>query len=170
MAKQINIATSPADEAALLSFLRETSEIAVLEGFAPTKDGLWVQAFAGELSNHRHYDIWNKAFPWEPQYQQVTDSRKPCLNGNWFVSNRHTAPVIQFTRTDFEKRKFGRIFWAEDLCGQGELAYDAKQFAEWFRKIEDWVRGNGTGDANDPDSVWFLSEAWRLTNKSDAKG
>lgn len=143
MEQQIDFIATQVDEEAFLAFLRETTEIGIMEGFADSKEALWVQSFTPELEDHRHYDIWNKAFAWEPKYQQVTQSRKPCLNGKWFVANRHTAPVVQFSRFDPTKGKPGRLYWAKGITAPKGAGYDIDKFGEWYQTVLQWVRDNG---------------------------
>ena len=68
MGRQIQIAATQSDETDFLSFLRKSGEIAIIGMFTHTGDELWVDKFDAQLRGNWSYYIWNKKFPWEPEY------------------------------------------------------------------------------------------------------
>src|ERR1051325_9039420 len=122
MGRQTHIIATLEDEQAFLRFLRDTADIAVFEIFAPTIQKLWKNSFEEKKAGHFFYHIWNKAFPWTPDYQQL-DSRShdPKRIGWYYISNASAAPVIEFERSNFHPIRAGRLYWAKDFSAADGL-------------------------------------------------
>lgn len=160
MGRQIALAATRADEQVFLAFLRGTAEIAILESFAETQDKLWVDNFSPQLNGHWTYTIWNKSFSWEPAYKRIGNkSVDPSMIGWYYTSNRDTAPIIEFSRSDIAHNKFGRVYWAKDFAAPQGLVYDTDRFSKWFDDIVRWVRKAGRRDKKT--GVYFLSDAFQ---------
>ena len=161
MGRQIQIAATQGDEDAFLSFLRDTAAVRIFGSFAATPEALWVDTFDPNLTGHWGYSIWNTTFSWKPEYSQVTRARDPKQNGHWYVRNKQTAPVIEFSRSDVAHRRYGRIYWAKEFSAPHGLAYDVDAFSKWYDLIVRWIRKNGQRDKTDHHSPYFLPDAWK---------
>lgn len=161
MGKQIAIAATKKDEKMLLTFLRSTAEIRLIETFAPTVDKLWVDKFSSQMTGHWDYYIWNTRFNWQPEYGEVgkTASDKKQI-GAVYVSNAFTAPLLEFSRSDVGSQQYGRLYWAKDFSAPNGLDYDVNEFSQWWDKIIRWVRKSSSGKEVDAWTTWFLPDAW----------
>ncbi len=162
MGRQILIATAPADEKLFLTFLRQTADIALIERFAKTKRDLWQDNFAEEPNGHWSYNIWNRAFPWKPEYGRTHVPDHPERHGLYYVANTNDAPVIQFVRSSIDTENFGRIYWAKDFAAPMGLHYDVAKFTEWYESIVKWVRKNTAGKIKNGRVTHFLPDASRV--------
>lgn len=154
MGRQIQVALTYEDEQLFLSFLKEASEIVLLESFAPTKEGLWKELFEQQVQGHWTYRIWNKEFPWEPEYGQST-------SGTYYVSNKGAAPLIEFTRSDIGQGKYGRIYWAKYFSAPNGLDYDVDKFSKWYDSVVKWIRKSAEHKMkNGSVNTYFLPNAW----------
>jgi hypothetical protein len=170
MGRQIQVVATAADESAFLAFLRESAEIAIIDTFTRTRDALWVDEFNPELIGHWIYKIWNKAYPWQPEYRQTDKAENPNNNGLFYVSNTDIAPVIEFTRSDVPRGKCGRIYWGKDFSAPHGLDYDTDAFGKWFDKVVRWVRKNGRKDQNNVYSPYYLPGAWQMYMDAQQSG
>jgi len=160
MGRRIQLAATEADERSLLSFLRETGEIAVIESFAATPEELWKEAFEPLGPGRWTYYLWNRAFPWQPEYIRADRAPADSPNYGWYaVSNYAAGPVLQFSRSDVAARRYGRLYWAGPRAATRGLEYDPEAFAVWYERIVRWVRENGRRDPADRYSPYFLPEA-----------
>lgn len=135
---------STEDEKQLIDFLRSTCEIEIFESFAPTKEDLVVNDFNENFSGHWHYKIWNKNFPWNPEYGTVGNKAHTPEHIGWrYVSNSGQAPIIEVTRSRPDLSSSGRLYWANNFSAPNGLNYDSAEFSRWVDKIWRWVRKNG---------------------------
>jgi hypothetical protein len=168
MGKQIQVALTNEDKQLFLSFLKETADIVLLESFAKTKEGLWKDTFEKAIAGHGSYHIWNKEFPWIPEYDQVGEKAyDPNMIGWYYVPNKGDAPLIQFSRSfDIANGKHGRIYWAKDFAAPNGLNYDIEKFSKWYDSVVKWIRKNAIGKVKDGSiNIYYLSSAWHLYNK-----
>jgi hypothetical protein len=135
MGRQIPIFMNAQDEHDLLAFLRSTAEIVLIESFASSAESLFVDTFAEEFVGHHTYCVWNRAFPWKPEFAQT-------ITGCWYVSNLGTAPVLEIARSNLKEVRIGRLYWARDFSATAPLAYDASAFSKWVDQVWRWVRRN----------------------------
>lgn len=159
--KQLQVAMNLADEQAFLSFLRCSTDIAIFESFAPTLSDLWVETFAPGLSGHWFYGIWNKNFPWNPEYGTIGDKAHDPRHIGWkYVANRNIAPVLEMSRSKVLASKYGRLYWGKTFSAPNGLSYDEESFRKWIDHIWHWVRKNGKKDKQLKDSPYFLPGAF----------
>jgi hypothetical protein len=169
MGKQTPVGATQEDEQLLLSFLRGRASITLIECQARTAEDLWVQSFAPELPFHWQYYIWNQEFPWTPEYGRVDHPKAdPSTRGLYYVANLHTAPVIEFVRSDFAKKRFGRIYWSKDFAAPNGLAYDVVAFDEWYQTIARWIRKQGKRLKVGHQEAYFLPSAYRAVSLTAA--
>ena len=165
MGRQIQIAATPVDEKAFLEFLRQEADFILLESHAPTIAQLYKVSFEKVFRDHFQYQIWNRAFPWEPQYGQVQENPyNPDKIGWYYMRNKGAAPLIEFNRTNIDRPQFGRIYWSKYFSAPNGLDYDVEAFTKWFDKVIRWVRKNSAGKITTSWVTWFLPDAWRSHN------
>jgi hypothetical protein len=161
MGKQTHIVATLEDEEAFLRFVRETADIALFESFAPTADALWKQSFEAERSGHYKYCIWNRAFPWTPEYGRVgPQADDPKCIGWYYVSNTGDAPVVEFDRSDFHPVREGRVYWARDFSAPRGLDYDVAAFSRWYDSVVRWIRKHGRKLQTGAYWPYYLPDAW----------
>src|SRR5262245_48346328 len=103
MGRQIQVAMADRDESEFINFLRTTSPIEIFEYFAHGLEMICVNAFSPRDMGHWCYRIWNKAFPWVPHFSAVTkDALVKELVGWIYIDNASTAPLIEYTRHNFD--------------------------------------------------------------------
>jgi len=159
MGRQIQIATTQADEAMLLDFLRNTAEVRIFESFAPSTDELWVDNFSQELDSHRTYHIWNTKFPFGFEYGHTTD---PLADRQYFIENGSAAPIIEIDRSNVRQHEYGRVYWAKYFSAPEGLSYDIDEFSQWFNSIVRRIKKNSAGQLKDSLTTYFLPDAWHV--------
>ncbi len=169
MGRQILTATTPTDEELFLTFLRQTADIVLIESFARTKQDLWQDNFAKELAGHWRYYIWNRAFPWRPEYGRTHVPEHQERHGLYYVANKNDAPVIEFVRSSVDQENFGRIYWAKNFAAPMGLHYDVAKFTEWYESIVRWVRKNTAGKIKNGRVTHFLPGAWRIYTRKNER-
>src|SRR5881227_193615 len=96
MGRQLSIVATPSDERRLLNFVRTLSPVRVYVAFSDTTEGLWVDDWEKRDIEGVVFSIWLQSFPWIPEYKQT--GRGGCTSeraGLWYVSNGHSAPVLE---------------------------------------------------------------------------
>jgi len=162
MGKQTAIALTEKDESLFLDFLRSTAPIRIYRTTAPSEDLLEIDAFPPRGPEEWMYLISNANFPWSPELDRVPDNAPVVSHRGWaYIANRHIAPVIEYSRHDFESSlSYGRIYWAKSFAAPDGLSYDQDSFNTWYQKVVRWLRKNGQRKSNDPYSVYYLADAW----------
>lgn len=142
MGRQIAVSLSEEDEKAFIAFLRSAADIQLLESFASTQDGLFVDHFAPKSDGHWSYDIWNRRFAWDPVFAQTRlDLPEPERRGRWYIGNKGAAPLLQYTRAGGGGgREAGRVYWAKYFTAPEGLDYDVAGFEVWYESVVRWLR------------------------------
>jgi hypothetical protein len=162
MGRQIAFAASATDERALLDFLRHSAQIAICQSFAPTTAQLWVESFHPDPVAHQRYLIWNTRFAWTPHYAQVSlHAQNPERAGWYFLAHTATAPLIEITRSDLPKQRYGRIYWANVPVTADGVLYDGAAFERWYTSIVGWVRRHGRKRKAGAATPYFLPDAYQ---------
>ena len=74
---------------------------------------------------------------------------------------RHTAPVLEFSRSFLHEHRYGRIYWARDFSAPHGLDYDAEAFARLTDSVWRWIRKVGhRSPGAKTHSPYFLPDAW----------
>jgi hypothetical protein len=162
MGRQVQVALSDDDETDFLTFLRESADIQLLRSSAPTPDQIFVDKFAAREEGHWQYFVWNKGFPWKPEFRTVAADAPVIERRGWaYVSNSGIAPVLEYDRHNFSARGVtGRIYWAKYFSASNGLAYDVHAFERWYMSIARWLRKRGRRRADDPQGLLYLPQAW----------
>ena len=149
------------DEESFISFLLGIANFQLLESFGPTKDAIWVDRFAPRQDGHWQYFIWNRAFPWSPEYGRVTGSKSGSRKGWYYLANCSTAPLIEYDRHNFEDKRGvkGRIYWAKSFAAPNGLDYDVDEFTKWYNRITRWLRKEGKQLEKGSYNTYYLPDA-----------
>lgn len=118
---------------------------------------LYKSDFEEEFRNHWFYYIWNKEFQWQPIYEQD-------VRGKYYISNISDAPLIEYIRSNIEKEKYGRLYWAKYFSAPNGLNYDVEKFNKWYEQIVGWIKKNAAGKVKNAWITYFLPSAWDLYN------
>ena len=166
MGRQTAVAMTDLDEVEFLTFLRGTADIQLVESFAPTKEELFVDAFSPRRRGHWTYDIWNRAFDWKIEYKRVRDCVPKSQNPGWYyVSNTHNAPLIEYSRHNFNDASgltYGRVYWSKFFAAEpNDIHYDVNAFSVWYDRIVRWIRKNGKQKERGAYNPYFLPDAMR---------
>jgi hypothetical protein len=158
MGKQTAIALTSADERAFLTFLRSIATVKLIVSSAPTVESLWVDSFDC-VQGWEKFWIWNTAFAWSPEYGTVTKDPSGAHNGYQFVSNFDKAPLLEYSRHNFQNLPgtYGRIYWDTYFSG---IAYDALAFGRWYSAVVRWLRKNGKQARKGTLNTYYLPDAW----------
>lgn len=157
MGRQIALIASPADEQALLAYLRECGPIQLCVRAAKTAADLWLDDFPpfDPLGPRCQYFIWNQAFDWSPKLIQQT------AEGGGLIDEIWAGPVIEFTRTVILDQPTvdngicrGRIYWAQENTHDG--------FVAWYQRVAGWVRHNGENLSTRGVACYYLPDALRI--------
>jgi hypothetical protein len=160
MGRQTAVAMTEEDEAQFLAFLRQSTDIQLFVSFAPTKESLRVSEF---VPGEWQCLVWNKAFSWTPQYEQVTGDTSGQRQGWYFVRNSGTAPAIEYSRQNFsgdKRAQNGRIYWAKYFSAPHGLSYDVNDFDKWYNRVARWIRKHGKQKAQGTYGTYYLPGAW----------
>ncbi len=130
---------TPDDEVAFIAYLRASADVRFFGSFAPKSEQLWADEPPPAGPLHYFYGIWNRSFAWEPKYGQVgPQAHDPSQIGWYYVSDKNTAPILEWSRCDLRRKMFGRLYWSK----QPHSPYDMAAFDEWVNTIWRWVRKN----------------------------
>jgi hypothetical protein len=159
MGKQTAVALTTVDETAFLHFLRSNAEVQLLISSGPTAESLWVESF-DSVEGYATFYIWNKTFPWTPEYGTVTADPSGARNGLRYVSNTATAPVIEYSRHNFHEPRgaYGRVYWRKSFAGAP--AYDSTLFDKWYSAVVRWLRKTGKQAEKEFLGTYYLPDAW----------
>lgn len=162
MGRQTSVAMTDKDEEAFITFLRSSADIQFLEDFAPTIESIWVDSFSPREQGHWTYYIWNTVFGWIPEFEQVRKGSSKG-SGDFYVSNISGAPIIEYTRHDFQDRTgltYGRLYWAKFFAVSAEsLKYDVHEFSRWYDQVIRWIRKNGKQIDRGANNTYYLPDA-----------
>lgn len=160
MGRQLQVLMDTSDEELFISFLRETTNIQIIESFAPTVDELWVEEFNSRFAGHHSYDIWNRAFEWLPDYGTVGPRAHDPRHIGWrYVANKSAAPLLTIRRSNPSSGESGRLYWAKDFATPHGPRYDAVAFGKWVDAIWRWIRKQGRKISELPLSPYVLPGA-----------
>jgi len=162
MGRQTPLVATPEDEQLFLAFLRETADISIFQRTGPSIESLNVHAFSSEWAQHGQYFIWNRGFPWDPEYRRVDHPKAdPASKGNPYISNLGEAPVLEYDRALFQPRRSGRIYWSKYFSAPDGLPYDVDAFSAWYDKVVRWVRRTGAKSRFGSSDAYLLPDAFR---------
>ncbi len=144
MGRQLPIIATPLDERLLLAYVQTLSPIRVFVSHGSSIEDLWIDDWEQRDIQEFQFKVWLQNFPWEPEYRQTGGPQCPKKNaGLWYISNSHTAPVIEICRSWKGGLGEGRIYWGKDFSAPNGLAYDVDTFSKCVDRIWRWIRRNG---------------------------
>lgn len=154
MGKQLQIFSTEKDNSQLESFLKTNFDIELFQSFANQRDELRINNINETLFPYNSIIIWNKKFPWKLEYS--TTNTADSLS---YISNTHTAPVLKFSKSNFNEGIHGRIYWAKEFAG--EITYNAVEFNEFYLKVISWIKKNSVGKIKYGELIIYcLNNAW----------
>jgi len=143
MGKQIQIATNLEDETNFLNFLKVDNKISIIISNTIRKEDLIINDIKDISNLDFSYFIWNRVYDWKPEYGQVVETSPfKDMIGKYYIKNTNNAPLIEFTRSKLEERKFGRIYWAKYFATPDGLKYNIKLFDDWYKKVSNYFIEN----------------------------
>jgi hypothetical protein len=168
MGRQLQLATTDADEVELLRFVRSLGPIRVFRSFARSCDELWIEDWETrtiprpKFSVAAGFYIWPQTFPWSPEYARTGGPNcRPEDAGQFYIANMNAAPVFDFSRSLLDEYSYGRIYWARDFSAPDGLDYDAGAFARLTDSVWRWIRKVSHRSPEDKThSPYFLPDAW----------
>ncbi len=163
MGRQTQVAMTDADELEFLGFLRSTADIQLFESSAPSPEQMVVAGFAPREQGHWQYFVWNRAFPWTPEYGRVAEGAAVPERVGWsFLRNSSSAPLLEYHRHNFTDPRgvAGRLYWAKHFATPGPLGYDADAFSKWFDQVVRWIRKHGRQERRGAHETYFMPNAW----------
>jgi len=122
MGRQLQLATTDADEVELLRFIRSLAPIRVFQSFARSTAELWIDDWETRKFPDALFCIWPQTFPWSPD----TPRRCWSLVGAFFMSTATVAFTgrVTFLRrmdwTTMQRRLHGSLI----QCGAGFVRSD----------------------------------------------
>lgn len=164
MGKQTAVAMTDQDEESFVEFLKETVDIQLLESSAPTRQDIWVKEFSLREDGHWQYYIWNKSFPWQVDYGQVTRDDSGQRQGWYYVQDSFAAPLIEYDRYNFlsDSSSYGRIYWAKYFAAPHGVAYNVNAFEKWYQRVARWIRRRGKQLEKSACNTYFLPDALKM--------
>jgi hypothetical protein len=141
MGRQTEAVLDDEAEQEFISFLRATGDIEIFRSFAIAPEDLRLNDFAIKGRGEWIYYIWNKNFDWVPEYKQTRDDledKSRC--GLYYVSNKGDAPLIEYSRHNFDDENIGRIYWSKYFSAPKGLGYDVEAFECWYESVVKKVR------------------------------
>ena len=162
MGRQLQLATTDADELALLRFISGVTPIQVFQSFARSASELWLDDWETRKIPGALFRIWPQTFPWSPEYRQTGGPGcRPEDAGQFYIANSGDAPVLEFSRSFLDEHRYGRIYWARGFAAPDGLDYDEDAFARLTDSVWRWIRKVSHRFPDDKShSPYFLPDAW----------
>lgn len=172
MGRQLQLATTDADEIELLRFIRSLAPIRVFQSFARSSDEMWIEdwetrkipavvRYANDFVILRGFYIWPQTFPWSPEYAQTGGPNcRPEDTGQFYIANKNAAPIFDFSRSFLDEHSYGRIYWARNFSAPNGLDYDEEAFARFTDSVWRWIRKVSHRSNAIKNSPYFLPDAW----------
>jgi hypothetical protein len=166
MGRQIQLATTELDNRLIEAFLNDNFEYTIIKSFAPTKEALFINDLRSEYK-YDSFRIWNKAFQWEPIFEQVGKKAvNQAMIGYYYVSNTCNAPLIEFKKSVLDEGQYGRIYWGKYFAAPDGLPYDVESFTQFYEQAVKWIIKNAAGKIKSANvNTYFLPEAWEKYGK-----
>ena len=154
MGRQIQICITPSDNDSLRDYLLSKYDCTFFQSFAPSEAELMLDSFNNTYLQESTIQIYFKSFDWSPVIKQT--STKEQL---YYIENTSTAPVIQFSKTDWETGHHGRLYWSKYFSGNPE--YDVDKFELVYKDLVKWIKKNAGGCIKTSGiTIYYLKEAW----------
>jgi|SRR6266481_2194178 len=162
MGRQLQLATTGADEVELLRFIRSLAPIRVFQSFARSTAELWIEDWETRKIPAALFRIWPQTFPWSPEYRQTGGPGCRAESaGQFYIANAHAAPVLEFSRSFLDEHRYGRIYWGRGFSAPQGLDYDEDAFARLTDSVWRWIRKVSHRSPDDKThSPYFLPDAW----------
>jgi hypothetical protein len=166
MGRQIQIASLESDNKLFEEFLKARYDCVFVDVFAPTKELLFKERLESRFKYASWY-IWNKDFDWQPEFGQVGENAvNKDMAGYYYISNRNDAPLIEFTKSNLDEKRYGRIYWSKGFSAPNGLKYDVLRFTKFYEQVSRWIIKEATGKVKSSNvNTYFLPDAWKQFGK-----
>lgn len=154
MGRQIQILTTQLDNDIFRDYLITKYDCIFFQSFAQSKETLFINSFSETYRKDSTIYIYFKTFEWIPIYNQTSTKDKL-----FYIKNKSSAPIIEFSKTDLETGKHGRLYWSKYFSGNPE--YDVVKFESIYNNIIKWVKKNAGGHLKiSGDNYYYFKDAW----------
>jgi hypothetical protein len=129
----------------------------LFQSSAPTIAELIIESFkATSYPFSSKIFIWNKAFPWTPEYGQAKTQKE-----SYYLANTANAPLIEFSKTVPNHSEKGRIYWTKFFTS-GPILYNITEFKKFYTTITKWIIKNARGKVKYGGiNTYYLEDAWK---------
>lgn len=135
-------------------YLSTNFDCILYQSFASSKEELLINSFNDTYRTDSSIYIYFKAFNWNPEFSQT--STKDQL---FYISNKSTAPIIEFNKTNWETGENGRLYWGKNFSGNPE--YDMIKFERIYNEIIKWIMKNAGGHLKKSGvNYYYFKDAW----------
>lgn len=160
MGRQIQIRTTDFDNDSFRNYLFSTFKCNFYQSFAPTIEKLSVSNFNKTFQENSIIKVHFTEFHWEPEFSQTRTPEKL-----FYISNSSNAPVIEFSKTNWETNEDGRIYWSKYFSGNPE--YNVEEFEIIYDTIVKWLKNVSCGKIKHGNiNAYYLKGAWEKHLKS----
>lgn len=154
MGRQIQICTTESDNDIFRDYLLSKYDCVFYQRFAQTEASLLIDSFNETYLKESTILIYFKSFEWSPRTKQT--STKEQL---YYLENTSTAPILEFSKTDWETGHHGRLYWSKNFSGDPD--YDISKFESIYKDIIKWVKKHSGGSVKTSGiTVYYLKDAW----------
>ena len=154
MGRQIQIFTTALDNDLFRDYLKSKYDCLFFQSFSPSQETLYVDSFNETHRPDSTIYIQFKSFGWEPVYAQT--STKERL---YYIINKSKAPIIEFSKTNWERNTHGRLYWTKFFLGDPD--YDVVRFESIYNEVIKWVKKNSGGHLKvSGGNHYFFPDAW----------
>jgi len=162
MGKQIQLFMTNNDLNALRDFLNTKYNCRYFQMHSKKKENSEIYDLAQLDRPHNQIYIWNTDYPWIPEIKQTKNA-----DPYFYVSNYSNGPVIEIDKSDNEKGKHGRIYWAKNFTSNN-LQYEVESFEKFYKSVIKWIKDYcpGKKDLGNRFMIYYMKEAWELLGKA----
>jgi hypothetical protein len=166
MGRQIQICTTENDNLLFEDYLRSTFNCIFFKSSASSINQLQINSFTeANAPFGAQIFIWNKQFPWIPEFGQTT------AKDSFYLSDTSKAPLIEFSKTVWTSNvNHGRIYWSKYFTA-GPIDYDVTAFEKFYETITKWFIKNASGKTKWAGvNIYYLKEAWQRQIQNQNNG
>lgn len=168
MGRQLQLASTQEDDLQLIQIISGLVPITVFQSFADTPEALWLNDLAGLSILPSHLFIWPKNFPWVPEYKQTGGPKCPKESrGLYYISNKNIAPLLELSRSDLSKRRYGRIYWGSNFSAPYGLSYDKAAFSDLVDVVWSQIRKVAKKAMSVSSSTYWMPQALAWKARSE---
>jgi len=168
MGRQLQLATTQEDDLQLIQIISDLVPITVFQSFADTPEALWLNDLADFSILPSHLYIWPKDFLLVPEYKQTGGPKCPKESrGLYYISNKNIAPLLELSRSNLSKRRYGRNYWGSNFSAPHGLSYDKAAFSDLVDVVWRRIRKVAKKEMSASSSPYWMPQAlaWRARSE-----